>query len=41
MPDTVSLDGLKKKFPKQKSGSKVWTLKTFFDKYFINNFEEA
>jgi hypothetical protein len=37
--DTISLDGLKKKFPKKQG--KPWTLKTFFDKYFINNFEEA
>lgn len=40
VPDTVCLDALKKKFPK-KQGGKPWTLKTFFDKYFVNNFEEA
>ena len=39
VPDTISLDGLKKKFPK--NSEKVWTLKTFFEKYFISNFEEA
>jgi hypothetical protein len=40
VPDTTSLDALKKKFPK-KAGTKPWNLRTFFDKYFINNFEEA
>lgn len=40
IPDTVSIDGLKKKFPK-KGMTKPWTLKLFFEKYFTNNFEEA
>ena len=40
IPDTISIDGLKKKFPKQ-SGTRPWTLSTFFEKYFVNNFEEA
>lgn len=40
VPDTVSIDSLKKKFPVKK-GAKPWTLKTFFEKYFVNTFEEA
>lgn len=40
IPDTISIDGLKKKFPKL-SGSRAWTLRTFFEKYYVNNFEEA
>jgi hypothetical protein len=40
IPDTISIDSLKKKFPNKKGG-KVWTLKTFFEKYFVENFEEA
>ena len=40
IPDTISLDSLKKKFPNKKGG-KVWTLKTFFEKYFAECFEEA
>lgn len=39
VPDTVSLDALKKMFPKD--GSEVWTLRTFFKKKFFQNFEEA
>jgi len=39
IPDTISLDALKKKFPKNRM--KPWNLRTFFDRYFINNFEEA
>ena len=39
IPDTISIDALKKKFPKK--NGKPWTLRNFFDKYFINNFEEA
>ena len=31
IPDTASIDSLKKKFPK-KAGSKPWTLRTFFEK---------
>lgn len=38
IPDTISIDALKKKFPKK---PKIWSLKTFFDRYFVNNFEEA
>ena len=37
--DTVSIDGLKKKFPKRTS--KAWNMRTFYEKYFVNNFEEA
>ena len=37
IPDTTSIDALKKKFPRDKG----WTLRTFFEKYFRNNFEEA
>lgn len=36
VPDTNSIDYLKKKFP-----SKDWTLKTFFDKYFVDDIDEA
>ena len=36
VPDTVSIDGLKKKFP-----SKDWNLKTFFDKYYEDEFQDA
>jgi phosphatidylinositol kinase/protein kinase (PI-3 family) len=31
IPDTVSIDGLKKKFPKRQ---KPWNLKIFFEKYY-------
>lgn len=41
IPDTISIDGLKKKFPKPKPGQKPWTLKTFYTKYFGEYFEEA
>jgi phosphatidylinositol kinase/protein kinase (PI-3 family) len=41
VPDTVSIDSLKKKFPKNAGTIKPWSLRTFFDKYFISNFEEA
>lgn len=37
IPDTISLDGLKKKFPVGRN----WTLRTFFEKYYGSNFEEA
>lgn len=37
IPDTVSLDGLKKKFPKGKN----WNLRTFFDNYFQENILDA
>lgn len=40
VPDTVSIDGLKKAFPKY-SKDRSWNLRTFFDRYFIHNFEEA
>jgi len=36
IPDTNSIDYLKKKFP-----NKEWTLATFYQKYFQDNFEEA
>jgi phosphatidylinositol 4-kinase len=36
IPDTNSIDYLKKKFP-----SKDWTLATFYSKYFIDDFETA
>jgi phosphatidylinositol kinase/protein kinase (PI-3 family) len=36
IPDTNSIDYLKKKFPK-----KEWTLKHFFDRYFEDDFEQA
>jgi phosphatidylinositol kinase/protein kinase (PI-3 family) len=39
LSDTISIDSLKKKFPK--NNGKVWNLRTFFEKYFVNNFEEA
>lgn len=41
VPDTISIDSLKKKFPKVTNGGKVWNLKTFFERYFVHNFEEA
>lgn len=41
IPDTISLDALKKKFPKTKINGKLWNLRVFFEKYFQNNFEEA
>jgi phosphatidylinositol kinase/protein kinase (PI-3 family) len=40
IPDTISIDSLKKKFPKR-AGQKAWTLKTFYEKYFGSYFEEA
>jgi hypothetical protein len=39
IPDTISIDSLKKKFPKRTN--KPWNLRMFFEKYFSNNFEEA
>ena len=36
MPDTNSIDYLKKKFP-----NKEWTLKTFFSQYFADDIDEA
>jgi len=36
IPDTNSIDYLKKKFP-----NKDWTLATFFEKYFADDFETA
>lgn len=39
IPDTVSLDSLKKKFPKRTN--KPWNLRVFFEKYYVDNFEEA
>jgi phosphatidylinositol kinase/protein kinase (PI-3 family) len=39
IPDTASIDSLKKKFPKR--NLKPWNLMTFFEKYFLHNFEEA
>eukprot|EP00349_Pseudokeronopsis_sp_Brazil_P010680 CAMPEP_0202978556 /NCGR_PEP_ID=MMETSP1396-20130829/84932_1 /ASSEMBLY_ACC=CAM_ASM_000872 /TAXON_ID= /ORGANISM="Pseudokeronopsis sp., Strain Brazil" /LENGTH=284 /DNA_ID=CAMNT_0049717551 /DNA_START=421 /DNA_END=1272 /DNA_ORIENTATION=+ len=39
VPDTVSLDALKKQFLKDVQGE--WTLAKFFRQYFIHNFEEA
>ena len=41
IPDTISIDSLKKSFPKKPIGGKAWTLKTFYDRYFGSNFEEA
>jgi phosphatidylinositol 4-kinase len=41
IPDTISLDSLKKKFPKTKPGHKPWTLRLFYERYFGVNFEEA
>ncbi len=35
------MDGLKKKFPKPRAGQKPWTLRTFYEKYFGENFLEA
>lgn len=42
IPDTISLDTLKKRFPR-KPGTQLtnWTLKMFYAKYFGDNFEEA
>ncbi len=39
IPDTISIDALKKRFPKIKA--KPWNLRTFFEKYYVTNFEEA
>ena len=39
VPDTTSIDSLKKKFPKK--NNKPWSLRTFYERYFLNNFEEA
>lgn len=39
IPDTVSLDALKKKFPK--NTYQPWNIRTFFVKYFGENFLEA
>lgn len=36
VPDTNSIDYLKKKFP-----SKEWTLNTFFEKYFGEDYDQA
>jgi len=33
IPDTVSIDGLKRKFP-VKNGKRAWNLRTFFEKYY-------
>ena len=38
VPDTLSIDQLKKKFPKDGS---TWTLKTFYEKYFRDGFDDA
>ena len=40
VPDTVSIDGLKKSFPKY-TKERAWNLRVFFEKYFLHNFEEA
>jgi phosphatidylinositol 4-kinase len=43
IPDTTSIDSLKKKFPVKK-GSKPWTLRNYFDRYYGGKgptFEEA
>lgn len=42
IPDTISIDSLKKRFPK-KTGTQTttWTLRTFYQKYFNVDFEEA
>jgi len=42
IPDTIALDSLKKRLPKR-PGALVshWNLKTFYQKYFGDNFEEA
>jgi phosphatidylinositol 4-kinase len=37
IPDTISIDQLKKRFPKEQN----WTLKTFYQTYFRDEFEEA
>jgi len=34
IPDTISIDGLKKKFPKTKVNGKLWNMRTFFERYF-------
>ena len=39
IPDTVSIDQLKKSFPKLTQ--KPWTLRTFYENYFGEDFEEA
>ena len=36
IPDTNSIDYLKKKFPRRD-----WTLKTFFERYFEDDYEQA
>ena len=36
VPDTTSIDYLKKKFPRND-----WNLATFFEKYFADDFETA
>jgi len=42
IPDTISLDTLKKRFPKKPNTSvSTWTLKTFYKKYFGDYYEEA
>jgi phosphatidylinositol 4-kinase len=42
IPDTISLDSLKKKFPKRPGTQlSTWTLNTFYRKYFGDYFEEA
>jgi hypothetical protein len=42
IPDTVSLDYLKKKLPRRPGTQATsWTLKTFYTKYFSHDFEEA
>ena len=40
IPDTISVDQLKKKFLKP-TNSQQWTLKSFYQKYFGTEFEEA
>lgn len=39
IPDTISLDAIKKMFPKD--STEYWTLKTFYQRYYPNNYEEA
>jgi phosphatidylinositol kinase/protein kinase (PI-3 family) len=39
VPDTISLDSLKKMFPKDTTTE--WNLKMFFERYFVTNYEEA
>lgn len=42
VPDTISIDSLKKKFPKRPGTQlSTWTLATFYKKYFGDFFEEA